>query len=267
MQFLNQEIEPLAGFAAFFQHRFDLVQVRGEPAQFLGHIDADGERGGFGKGPVLRGFRCDLAFACRQRLLPACQKALLLRLHRFGHQRFGRCGQPTQLRHAFADQLRQPLALTRTRGDEIVQHRLCQRHQRAGGAFIVHRFGAAGHAQHIGHRERLGIGQPNAHLILHRRQPLQQARGRIGDGVVALALQVGTQLDLAAFEARRQQSAQGRFVLPQLVGKTEPEVQKPAVDRAQLQAQPAVRILPRWCLVRGARHGLLAAGVTRHTVN
>jgi hypothetical protein len=63
------------------------------------------------------------------------------------------------------------------------------------------------------------------------------------------------------------QLAQGRFVLAQFVGQAKAEVQKTAVDRAQLQPQPGLRILPRRGVFGAAVGGLLTAGITGHTVN
>ena len=267
MQFLDQEVQPLADLAAFLQHGLDLIEVRRQPAQFLGHVDADGEGRGLGQGALLRGLGADLAVAAGQRLVPARDEALFLRLHRLRHQRLGGARQFAQLCHALADQLGQARTFARTRGDEIVQHGLRQFHQRLGGAFVVGRFGAAGRAQRVGHRQRRGIRQPHAHLVLHRGQALQHSRGWVGQGAGVAALQVGAQLDLAALQALAQQLAQGRFVLAQFVGQAKAEVQKTAVDRAQLQPQPGLRILPRRGVFGAAVGGLLTAGITGHTVN
>ena len=46
MQFLDQEVQPLADLAASAQQAFDLVEVGRQPRQLLGHVDADREGGG-----------------------------------------------------------------------------------------------------------------------------------------------------------------------------------------------------------------------------
>jgi hypothetical protein len=56
VQFLDQEVQPLADLAALLDQALDLVQVGGQPGQFLGDVDADGEGGGLGQGAVLRRF-------------------------------------------------------------------------------------------------------------------------------------------------------------------------------------------------------------------
>ena len=46
MQLLNQEVQPLADFAALVQQAFDLVEVGRQACQLLGHVDADRKRRG-----------------------------------------------------------------------------------------------------------------------------------------------------------------------------------------------------------------------------
>ena len=83
VQFLNKEIQPPPDFAALGKHGGNFIQVRGEAIQLFGHVNADGVAGRFGKCALLCGIGCNAAAAASggsQRLGPARQKALLLRL-------------------------------------------------------------------------------------------------------------------------------------------------------------------------------------------
>jgi len=80
-------------------------------------------------------------------------------------------------------------------------------------------------------------------------------------------LQPGAQLDLAAPQALAQQLAQHRLVGAQLVGQPKTQVQKAAVDGAQLQTQAAACVFGGWGAVGIEGQGLLTTGVAGHTVN
>ncbi len=122
-------------------------------------------------------------------------------------------------------------------------------------------------ADDVGHAQRPGVGQPAAHRVLQGIELLQHARAGFAHRVARRGIDAGTHLDLAAFEFGLQQLAQGRFVLAQLLGQLESQVQEAAVDRADFQAQAA-----GWNalgVVTGTRlrHAFLAACVTGHAVN
>jgi hypothetical protein len=85
---------------------------------------------------------------------------------------------------------------------------------------------------HVGHGQRGGLGQART-LSCRLASCCSTAIGG-SPTIAAAALQCGTQFDLAALEAVREQLAQ-RLVRAQLVGQAQGEVQKAAVDGAQVE--------------------------------
>jgi len=169
--------------------------------------------------------------------------------------------------HAGQQQIGQAGAFAGAGGDEVFQHRAGQREQGFAQVFGVAGAGAAGQPQRVGHAQGAGVGQPHAHLVLQRCQALQCARGRVGQGGVFAALDVGAQLDLAAFELAREQLTQSRLMRAKLIGQAKGKVQKAAVDRTQLHGHARGGNLPHGGVALGGGHGLLAAGEAGHTVN
>ena len=112
MQFLDQEIQAFADFAAFGCQTLDLIEVGVQSRQFFGHVDTDGKRRGLGQCTVLCCFGQGGAFAQSQGFFPALQKTLALLLHQLGHQRQRLAGQNPQLHHTVDQHCGQPSALT-----------------------------------------------------------------------------------------------------------------------------------------------------------
>ncbi|MPN49378.1 hypothetical protein SDC9_196998 [bioreactor metagenome] len=85
-----------------------------------------------------------------------------------------------------------------------------------------------------------------------------------GQGLVAGDVDGGSYFHLAALEARGEQGAQCRFKGAQFVGKAEGQIQKAAIDRADLKAQTAVG-LGLLTTLNGC--AVLGSGVSGHAVN
>ena len=120
MQFLDQEVQALADLAAFLDQPLDLVEVRFQAGQLLGDVDADGERGGLGQRPVLRGFGQRGAVREGHRFLPALEKPRTLLFHQLRYQRLGLPGQFAQLLQVAQEHARQAGALALARGHQFI---------------------------------------------------------------------------------------------------------------------------------------------------
>jgi len=157
VQFLDQEIQPLADLAALDDQPLDLVDVRAQAHQLLGHVDPDGEGRCLGQGPVLRGFGQRRPLGQRHGLLPALQEAGALLRHQFGHERLGLGGQAAQLFQVPQQHGRQPGAFALARRHQVVQGPAGQARQGPGPVDVGARVG--GREPHrIGHAQGRGVG-------------------------------------------------------------------------------------------------------------
>ena len=91
----------------------DLVEVRAQAGQLLGHVDAQRERGGLAQRALARRVGVARRRPLAQRFVPAFDETLLLALHQSRDQRLGLLGQRAQLLHAFAQHFDQTCAFAR----------------------------------------------------------------------------------------------------------------------------------------------------------
>jgi len=266
VQFLDQEIQALADFAALLEQALDLVQVGIEAGDLLGHVDADGEGGGLGQGAVTGGLGQGGAIGQGHGLLPALHEALALLLHQQGHHGHGLLGQGAQL-----------LQAVQQHGGQALAFALAGRHQRRQGLFgqdghglapvLVARMRVGAQAQRVGHAQRRGVGQPGLDRVLQGIEALQQPGGRVLQGVAVFVLQRGAHLHLAALQARGEQGAQGGLHGTQFVGQAKRQVQEAAVDRTDLQPQAARLGGAAFGFSAGGGRAVLRAGIAGHAVN
>ena len=266
VQLLNQEVQAFADVAALGEQARNLVQMRAQTGQLFGYVDADGKSGGLGQGPVLGRLWQVAAVGQGHGVFPAFQKALALLLDQLGHQGAGQFGQSAQLANVALQHLGQAGAFAGACFSQGL-HRLGGHLHPGGfvgGGLAV---AACAHAQHIGHAQLAGFGQPVLDLVLQGRDFLQGlVVGRLQDGPVGAVL-AGTHFDFAAFDLAGDQLAQPRLELAQFFGQAKTQVQEAAVDRADFKPQAG-----RWRCAGGGfpvhnRRAVLHAGVAGHTVN
>jgi hypothetical protein len=126
---------------------------------------------------------------------------------------------------------------------------------------------AGADADHVGHAQAGSFRQPGADGVLQRVQALQRARVRFAQAFGAAGLDRRAHLHLAAFEPGREQLAQRRLVLAQIVRQAEAQVQEAAVDGADFQAKAAGGSASCLAAGRGRPGTVLGAGITGHAVN
>ena len=219
--------------------RVDLVEVRAQARQLLGDVDADRERRGFVERALLRSPRArptaprrPMSSASFQRSRKRCCCALHGGRHqRLGLRRRARAGGRRARQHRG-----QPLAFARARLAQAAR-----RSARRPSSDGVARALASGRAAGTTAAPRAPTARALA-AASSRTRALERAPGGCSCSGVRLgarrsrrrAAPVSAQLDLAALEARREQFAQRRLEAAQLVGQAQREVEKAAVDRADL---------------------------------
>src|SRR5574343_1498113 len=264
VQLLDQEIQALAHLATGLEQTGDLVEVGDQAAEFLGHVDPDGEGRGLAQGALAGRLGADLGAGAGavQGLGPALEKAFLLTADHRGDQRRGLGGQCAQAGDALQQDVDQALAFA---GAGVLQ-RLDGLAPGLHGQFVP---GGAGRGRatpaaplhDLVDRQRRRLGQPAGHLGLDAGQAAELFGAGLGQGVVGDAAHAATDLDLAAAQRGGQRLAQRGLGAPQFVGQAEAEVQETAVDRAKLDADARGRAGALWS---GAGRG---AGEPGHAVD
>src|SRR6185312_11314801 len=198
--------------------------------------------------------------------MPALQEPVALLFDRRRHQRSGAPGQFAQLGQMPEQHRGESGAFALTGGQQRLQGRARQFRHLPAPVGIGRALGVT-QADDVGHAERRGVGQPGPNVVLDGAQPLQQARGWIGQRAGRSAAQYGANLDLAALEPGGQQLAQGRLMLAKLVGQAQGQVQKAAVDRADFEPEARRCRAPRVGFRGGRTGAALGARVPCHAVN
>jgi hypothetical protein len=236
VQLLDEEVQPLAQLAALGEQIAQGLQVGLKAVELFGHVDANGKTGGFLQATVVERFDAGLgAGQSRQRFFPAGGEPRLLALHREGHDFARPCGMSTDLFDAIEQQGAQTVAFERARRDQRGQGLL------DGQAGDLRDFGSVGmiflraadEAQHFTDRERGEVRRQGAQGGIEG----QQRRGGAGVGHGGRALrrfENRAAVDLAAAQRLGDGLPHGGFRTPQFFGQPEGDVEKAAVDRAQL---------------------------------
>ncbi len=248
LQFLDQEVQPLADFAAGLaagarsRSRCD-AQAR----QFLGHVDADGDRRRLRSARV----RARVGAGCSAPRLRAGQR---LRPSAPGSAAAGAAPRPAPAarprRPARAAGPLAPAAPSTRRAPSRARasrrpwmHIACGVQRRLVQAFGGRRARGTRAAPRSPTAAAPSAASPGPTPSRLRQAVQLLGRGR-GPGAVGLARGGQPQFDLAALEGRAEQLAQRGLEAAQLVGQLQRQVEKAAVDRAQLRCSPRARSVP-----------------------
>ena len=180
-QLLDQEVEPLADLAALGEQALDLVEVRAQPGQLLGDVDADREGRGFVEGALLRAPRARSTAPRRWPPAPpssARGSAAAGAARPPGTSGSACAASVAQLRDALAAAPR-PAARLRARAP-----RAGRRRQRRGGlerpaaSSRSRRRAAAAPLQHLVHRQRARRSAASSRTVLSSRARWCELLGR-----------------------------------------------------------------------------------------
>ena len=249
----------------FFEQALDLVEVRVQPGQFFGDVDADRKGGGFGQGAVLRGLGQRAAVGQAHGFLPALQEACALLLHQLRHQRAACCGQRAQLRQVVQQHVGQPRAFALAGGHRsfsALPASCSSVAAQSTSAVAV----AGGQAQDVGDAQARASGSQAVTLSCTPLRRCSSGRWARPHGCGAAALDGGAQLDLAAFELPASSSRSAGSCWRRSSGSLKLRSRKRLLTERISRPSAACRGLPRLRCGAGAR-ALLAAGVAGHAVN